>query len=107
MGGHEERCVEDHEQILQRISTHKHPEIEELADAVVGPRLSPLAGGGRNVEEGVVRRLERMEAVQIENSNHLQNGIKIKLRVPWALWIALVAGFATVLAAVIESSGSG
>ena len=98
MGGHEDRCIEDHEQIMQRISTHKHPEIDELADAVVGPRRSPLAGGGRDVEKGVVSRLERMET-------HLHNGVK--WRVPWALWVALVAGFATVLAAVIESNGSG
>jgi len=96
--------MSDHREILSQIVTHKHPEIEELADAVVGPSLTPLEGGGRDLDNGMVRRLERIEDIQTANSDHLRNGIK--LRVPWGLWIALVAGFATILAAVIESSGN-
>lgn len=72
-----------------------HDEIEELAAAVLGPRRTDLAGGGRNEDEGLVGQWKHFTT---------NGGVPAKLGVKekGAIYVAVVIGVANVLVQVIE-----
>ena len=82
-------------------------DFNELADTVLGSRVSDLGGGGRR-NDGLVHGMMRMETSMVEvqrdvktilKNNNSNGGLDRRERV--LLWVAGIGGSATVLAAVI------
>lgn len=76
---------------------HDHPElddsIEELASAVLGPRKSEFAGGGRYEEEGLMHQVEEI------NTRLSNGGLRVKLTP--GQWGTLVVLTAAVIASLL------
>jgi len=72
-------------------------ELVAVLDALLGTRQKQMDGTEKRLTDGVISRVERIEA-QLSNG-----GVRIKL--PWpawsAIWIAIIAGVAQVVAAAI------
>lgn len=85
---------------------HVHPEIEELAAGMFGPRNTALAGAGRNEEEGLVYKVDALGAGQDRNAESmarievaLANGTSTSLQLSGGQK-ALAAIVVTILASI-------
>lgn len=84
------------------IPDHNHLEletqVEELATAVMGPKQSTFAGGGRREEDGLVHKVE----ILVDKLSSTGNGVRVSL--PAGAWVAIIvaiiAGVAQVAAAI-------
>lgn len=99
---------------------HQHPDldnnIEEVASAVLGPRKSEFAGGGRYDESGLVHKVEELgdtaEALKksvADNTNvtneilrKLNNG-GIRIRLHPLVWAAIVTALGGLVLQVIDA----
>lgn len=72
--------------------------VEELAAAVVGPKVSEFRGGGRAEEEGLIAKVDELIRT-------LNNG-GIKIRLPVAVWVAIIAALGGLLVQLIATLGS-
>jgi hypothetical protein len=104
---HRKAIKEGQEAIASDISEHVHPEIEELAVHLIGPRLSALEGGGRDRRRGVEGKLNSVDLRLRSMEATLNNGIKTRLttRDRVLLWTAAIGGAATVTAAIVAVTG--
>jgi hypothetical protein len=88
------------------VDPHEHPEldnnIEEVAAAVLGPRKSEFAGGGRYDEAGLVYKVQENSVVTTEILRKLNNG-GIKIKLPVAVWVALIGLVSAVVVAVVDA----
>lgn len=84
---------------------HSHPElesnIEEVAAAVLGPRKSEFAGGGRYEDDGLVHKVETIVDTQQTILNQLQNG-GIKIKFPWQVWAAIITALSGLAVQLIQ-----
>lgn len=95
----------------RQIASH----VEELAVAVLGPRLSEFQGGGRDSRLGIQhmvaenrRGIVRLEAGQERIDRQITNGgIKSRLsgKDRAAVWVAAISAFASVIVAGITLFG--
>ena len=81
----------------QRIG-HVEKNVEELAIAVVGPKVSDFRGGGRAEEEGLIAKVD--ELIRTLNNG----GIKIRLPIP--VWVAIIAALGGLVVQLIATLGS-
>lgn len=88
------------------VDPHEHPEldnnIEEVAAAVLGPRKSEFAGGGRYEEDGLVYKAARNVETTDEILRKLNNG-GLKIKIPVAIWVAIIGLVSAVIVAVIDN----
>lgn len=90
--------------IAEAIADHQHPEIEELATHVIGPRRSELAGGGRDTSQGFEGRLRDLEKGQGKIRDLLSNGVvKTRLGYRDRIYVALIGGGALLGSALIAA----
>lgn len=94
----------DQEQIRETVTVHVHPEIEELAEHMIGPRLSVLAGGGRDTSQGIEGRLLILEEGQLQIADILSNGgLRTRLGYRDRIYVALIGATALLGSAVITA----
>lgn len=88
------------------VDPHEHPEldnnIEEVAAAVLGPRKSEFAGGGRYEEAGLVHKVADNAITTTEILRKLNNG-GIRIKVPIPIWVAIIGLVTAVVVAVVDA----
>jgi hypothetical protein len=88
------------------VDPHEHPEldnnIEEVAAAVLGPRKSEFAGGGRYDEAGLIYKVAETSEVTTEILRKLNNG-GIKIKLPVSVWVAIIAALGGLGVQLIDS----
>lgn len=95
----------------RQIASH----VEELAVAVLGPRLTKFQGGGRDAKLGIKaivdenrRGIVRLEAGQERIDRQISNGgVKSRLsgKDRAAVWVAAISAFASVIVAALALMG--
>ena len=99
-------CHADHEQIMAELKYHVHPEIHQLADAVVGPIIygderdtsKGLVAIGHDLQKGQAELREEVATIKKQAAN---GGLKVKL--PWSFYGSLVAAVSALLVAWIQT----
>lgn len=75
-------------------------DVEELSAVLLGPRRSPLIGGGRDEVQGIAHKIDQLWAAA--------QGGGLNVRIPWAKIVTaastIAAGAAGIMGAILDSA---
>lgn len=79
-------------------------QLEELAAAVMGPKKSEFAGGGRHDNQGLVHKVEDLYRTTEAILNKMNNG-GIRIQLPPSVWVAIITAVGGLLVQLVVTLG--
>ncbi|MHA2135875.1 MAG: hypothetical protein ACW99J_18615 [Candidatus Thorarchaeota archaeon] len=94
----DEVCQAQYEAILNELKYHTHLQLDQLAEAVLGP---VLYGNEHDRSKGLKAGQEQLVREMAEIKREVRNGSRTKVKLPWSFYGTLVASATSIIVALI------